>query len=153
MQVSLEIIKQHWRFCERLWMFSTDMFTNHHWVQRTRISHFTPQHQVSRSRKNAFGKLLNCDHVTFEFNVEYHSRAQVPTPTSLAAMTSEPSIVVTGYGPFGPHTRNTSWQAVKIVKEPYSKIVWIRSSAKRWRLGCAIPRPGTLWLRGRVSAT
>jgi len=32
-------------------------------------------------------------------------------------MPSEPRIVVTGYGPFGPHTRNTSWQAVKIVKE------------------------------------
>lgn len=32
-------------------------------------------------------------------------------------MTSEPTIVVTGYGPFGPHSRNTSWQAVKIVKE------------------------------------
>ena len=87
------------RFCDRRRALSTNMFTMRHWGQSVTGLVF-----LNLRRKT-----------NWHFTGTSQSARCVPN-FNLTIMPSEPRIVVTGYGPFGPHTRNTSWQAVKIVK-------------------------------------
>jgi hypothetical protein len=85
-----------------------------HWINIARFQCF------NEIRLQRFASALTWPTTLFRFFTRYFVSSFFfieISMTSSSTTSSRPRLVLTGYGPFGGHKVNTSWQAVKIVRD------------------------------------